>query len=112
MHLQTHTIEFIAFYEEEEYCLKTYEKEYRSLMTLLKDKICIEDFGQCGGMGRCGTCSVTISGLPGNADTTNTNERNTLSKMRVVNPAIRLSCHIEVNEDLKNATVQVLDNFC
>jgi ferredoxin len=62
-------------------------------------------------MGRCGTCSVTIAGLPGNAGT-NTNERNTLSKMGVLNPAIRLSCHIEVNEDLKNATVQVLDNFC
>ena len=80
-------------------------------MTLLKDKIYIEDFGQCGGMGRCGTCSVTISGLPDNA-ATNTNERNTLSKMGVANPAIRLSCHIEVNENLKNATVQVLDNFC
>jgi 2Fe-2S ferredoxin len=111
MHSQNHTIEFIAFYEGEEYCLKTYEREYRSLMTLLKEKIYIEDFGQCGGMGRCGTCSVTISGLPGNA-ATNTNERNTLSKMGVVNPAIRLSCHIEVNENLKNATVQVLDNFC
>jgi ferredoxin, 2Fe-2S len=111
MHLQTHTIEFIAFYEGDEYCVITYEREYRSLMTLLKDKICIEDFGQCGGMGRCGTCSVTLSGLP-DTDTFNTNERNTLSKMGIVNPAIRLSCHIEVNEDLKNATVQVLDNFC
>jgi hypothetical protein len=32
--------------------------------------------------------------------------------MGIVNPAIKLSCHIEVNEGLKNATVQVLDNFC
>jgi 2Fe-2S ferredoxin len=111
MHSQTHTIEFIAFYEGEEYCLKTYEREYRSLMTLLKDKIYIEDFGQCGGMGRCGTCSVTVSGLPGNSDASNTNELNTLSKMGVANPSVRLSCRIEVNEYLKNATVQVLDNF-
>ena len=109
---QNHTIEFIALYEGDEYCLKAYEKEYRSLMALLKDKIYIEDFGQCGGMGRCGTCSVTISGVPGNADTSNSNERNTLSKMGIANPAIRLSCHIEVNEGLKNATVQVLYNFC
>lgn len=106
-----HTIEFIAFSGGDQYCLKTYEREYRNLMTLLKDKIYIEDFGQCGGMGRCGTCCVTISGLPGNANTSNTNERNTLSKMGVVNPTIRLSCLVEVNEDLKNATVQVLDNF-
>ena len=111
MHLQTPTIEFIALYEGEEYYLKSYEREYRSLMTLLKDKIYIDDFGQCGGMGRCGTCAVTISGSPGNADASNTNERNTLSKMGVVNPAIRLSCHIEINEDLKNVTVQVFENF-
>ena len=111
MPLKTHTIEFVAVYDDDEYSIKSYEKEYRSLMALLKDKIYIEDFGQCGGMGRCGTCSVTISGLP-DTDTFNTNERNTLSKMGVVNPAIRLSCHIEVNEDLKNATVQVLNNFC
>jgi ferredoxin, 2Fe-2S len=112
MHPKTNSIDFVAFYEEEKYYLTTYEREYRSLMTLLKDKINIEDFGQCGGMGRCGTCSVTISGLPADTGASNTNERNTLLKMGVADPLIRLSCHIEVNEDLKNATVQVLENFC
>ena len=112
MSSKAYTIEFTSLYEGEEYYLKSYEKEYRSLMALLKDKIYMEDFGQCGGMGRCGTCSVTVAGLPGNQDTPDTNERNTLSKMGVSDAAVRLSCRIEINADLKDVTVRILDNLC
>jgi 2Fe-2S ferredoxin len=45
---------------DEEYMLETYTNEYRNLMMLLYDKIYIEDFGECKGMGRCGTCVVEI----------------------------------------------------
>jgi 2Fe-2S ferredoxin len=56
-------IHFIAYHEGEKYELQTYAYEYRNLMALLFDKIYIEDFGECKGMGRCGTCAVKIVGL-------------------------------------------------
>lgn len=107
---KAYTIEFTGVYGGQEYYLQSYENEYRNLMALLKDKICPEDFGQCGGMGRYGTCLVNISGLANNADESYKNERNTLSKMGVINPATRLSCQIQIDEDLKNVVIELFDN--
>ncbi len=106
-----YTIEFTGFYEGQEYCLQTYEHEYRNLMVLLKDKICPEDFGQCGGMGRCGTCLVNVSGLANNPADSYKNEQATLAKMGIQNPATRLSCQVQIDEDLKNVVVEVFDNI-
>jgi 2Fe-2S ferredoxin len=80
-------------------------------MVLLKDKLGLEDFGQCGGMGRCGSCLVNIQGLVRNRDPDISNEQNTLSKMGIVNPATRLSCHIEINKELQNVMVQIPDDI-
>lgn len=107
---KAYTIEFTGVYGGQEYHLQSYENEYRNLMVLLKDKICPEDFGQCGGMGRCGTCLVNISGLPNNVHESYKNERNTLAKMGVTNPATRLSCQIQIDEDLKNVVIELFDN--
>jgi 2Fe-2S ferredoxin len=60
----------------EEHELKTYEGEYRNLMMLIYDRISIPCFGECTGMGRCGTCIVAVSsrkplsGLDRNEQTT------------------------------------------
>jgi ferredoxin, 2Fe-2S len=107
---KAYTIEFTGLYQGRDYYLRTYENEYRNLMVLLKDKICPDDFGQCGGVGRCGTCLVNISGLAPNADESYTNERNTLSKMGIKNPITRLSCQVQIDEDLKNVVVELFDN--
>ena len=109
---KAYTIEFTGVYAGQEYCLRSYENEYRNLMALLKDKICPEDFGQCGGMGRCGTCLVNISGLPNNADESCRNEQRTLSKMGVIHPATRLSCQIQIDEGLKNVIIELFVNAC
>lgn len=105
---KAYTIEFTGLYQGQEYYLRSYENEYRNLMVLLKDKICPDDFGQCGGMGRCGTCLVNISGL--SPKESYTKEQNTLSKMGIKNPAARLSCQIQIDEDLKNVIVELFDN--
>lgn len=79
-------------------------------MALLKDKICPDDFGECGGMGRCGTCLVNVSGIDNNIEGSHRNEQTTLSKMGVENQSTRLSCQIQIDEDLKNAIVEVFES--
>ena len=41
-------------------CIATHSREYFNLMTLLKDRIYPQDFGECGGVGRCGACLVNL----------------------------------------------------
>lgn len=101
---------FTAYYEGEKYELQTYEGEYRNLMVLLYDKIYIEGFGECKGMGRCGTCVVKVEGLPRAADTHDRNEESTLLKMGLQQQNIRLACQILVDENLENVTVLVMGN--
>ncbi|MEO8862394.1 MAG: 2Fe-2S iron-sulfur cluster-binding protein [Ginsengibacter sp.] len=92
---------------DEEYMLETYTNEYRNLMMLLYDKIYLEDFGECKGMGRCGTCVVEILESTNNISPTVRNEEATLKKTGFANTNIRLSCQIQVNDDLKNATIRI-----
>jgi len=101
-------IHFTAYYEGEKHELQTYEGEYRNLMVLLYDKIYIEDFGDCKGMGRCGTCAVKVEGLPAAVNTFDRNEERTLSKMGIHGGDVRLSCQILVNENLENITVEII----
>ncbi len=103
-------IQFTGHYMGQVYSLQSYENEYRNLMVLLKDKICPEDFGQCGGMGRCGTCLVNIPGLPVNDSESFKNERYRLLKMGIVNPCTRLSCQLQINKDLEDLEVELFDN--
>jgi ferredoxin len=35
----------------------------------------------------------------------------TLRKMAIVDPEVKLACQVLVNEDLKNVVVQLLDNI-
>jgi 2Fe-2S ferredoxin len=95
----------------DEYILQVHKNEYRSLMVLLKDKISPDDFGQCGGMGRCGTCLVRIFKPAGDSLLSFRNEQVTLKKMGISDPGIRLSCNIQADDDLRNVIVELLDNI-
>ncbi len=101
-------IEFTAFWEGEEFALETYEREYRNLMTLLNDKIYLEDFGECKGLGRCGTCIVKIEGLPDVANTLDRNEERTLYKAGISQKNFRLACQILIDKSLENVKVEVI----
>ena len=101
-------IHFAAYFEGERHELQTYTYEYRNLMMLLFDKIYIEDFGECKGMGRCGTCAVKISGLSKAITTLGRNEAQTLAKMGVQGNDIRLSCQVLVDENLENSIVEII----
>jgi 2Fe-2S ferredoxin len=108
---KAYTIEFTGLYQGQEYYFRSYENEYRNLMVFLKDKICPDDFGQCGGIGRCGTCLVNISNTPCTVDKSYRNEQNTLSKMGINDPATRLACQVEIDENLNNVTIELFDNL-
>ncbi len=101
-------IHFTAYYEGEEFTLQTYEREYRSLMALLFDKICIEDFGECKGMGRCGTCIVKIEGLPDGVNSFDRNEERTLYKAGVTQQNFRLACQVLIDKNLEKVKVEVI----
>ena len=104
-------ISFTVISFGEAYKIQTYENEYRNLMVLLNDKIYIEDFGQCGGQGRCATCMVEIT-------TDNTvllslerNEQSTLAKRGGVAENYRLSCQVLINGALNGAVISVPDDI-
>lgn len=107
---QAHII-VTVLYEGREYVLRTYAREYRSLMALIYDKLYVVNFGDCKGIGRCGTCHVR---LPEYAEGTllirSGNEPNTLGKMTGVLPTSRLSCHIPIDERLHGLLVEILQD--
>ena len=95
----------------EEYEVQTYENEYRNLMVLLSDKIYIEDFGQCGGQGRCATCMVEITTDNTTLFVLERNEQSTIAKKGGASGNSRLSCQVLINEALNGAVIRVLDDI-
>ncbi|MBO9154131.1 2Fe-2S iron-sulfur cluster-binding protein [Chitinophaga sp. GCM10012297] len=100
-------ISFRVVLEGEEHLVKTHRHEYRSLMALVRDRLFPEDFGECGGIGRCGTCQVRLNDAPAVAGM-DRNEAATLSKNGVEDPLVRLSCQVPVDAALHGATVTLL----
>lgn len=89
--------------------IETYPGEYRNLMQLLKDKIYLDCFGECGGMGRCGTCIIKIDGIKGDSIKKERNEPVTLSRYGYNEVEIRLSCQIPISSDLDGAIIEILE---
>ncbi|MEO5593307.1 MAG: 2Fe-2S iron-sulfur cluster-binding protein [Chitinophagaceae bacterium] len=110
MDSKSYTIEFTGYYQGQAYPLRTFENEYRNLMVLLTDKIFPEDFGQCGGMGRCGTCLVNILEQENNPADLYKNPQSKLRKMGMKKRETRLSCQIQINEILNKAEIEIFDN--
>jgi len=110
MTLQETKIVFTVLYYSVEYNLQTFHGEYRDLKCLIQDRLYAEDFGQCGGMGRCATCMVVINGLKGKASLLRRNEAVTLKRMSQEGADIRLACQIPVDDNLSNTVIRVLEN--
>ena len=103
-------IMFTLLYLGREHNMQTFLGEYRDLKTLIQDRLYLEDFGQCGGMGRCATCMVEISGLKNEAAQMKRNEATTLGRMSSGDPDVRLACQIPVDDSLANTLIRILDN--
>ena len=103
------TIQFSVIINNHEQVVETYDGEYRNLMCLLRDKIILDDFGECGGMGRCATCVIKISGLTGTSLIKERNEPMTLSKLGYDDENIRLSCQLIISTDLEGSVIEMLE---
>ncbi len=101
-------IKITVEYNGQLHLLETYTHGYRSLMHLIFDKIYIEDFGDCRGMGRCGTCLVAIAGFHQNVHNYERNELTTLGRLGKIMPDTRLACQILVDKRINNLYCKVL----
>jgi ferredoxin, 2Fe-2S len=108
--MTTHTndITFTLVYFDEEIKVETYEGEFRNLMILINEKIYVEDFGECKGIGRCGTCLVETDRMNGSAEM-DRNEKSTLQKCAVKKANLRLSCQIMINKSLQNSVIKIVE---
>lgn len=80
---------FTLVYKNEQFAVQAARNEYRSLRSLISDRLSISGFGLCSGMGSCGTCMVNIcSG----------NSRQGVST---------LSCNVAVNDILANTEITI-----
>jgi ferredoxin, 2Fe-2S len=93
----------------EEIVIETFEGEFRNLMTLINEKMYVPDFGECKGIGRCGTCLVETKGLGGLSAEMERNEKATLDKCAVKMPGLRLSCQLMINADLNNTSIKIVE---
>ena len=89
--------------------IETYIHEYPNLMFLLRDKLFLDDFGECGGVGRCATCIIKLNGVEGNALKKDRNEPATLSKLGYTAENIRLSCQLYITTDLEDSQIEILE---
>lgn len=80
-------------------------------MLLLKDKLFLDDFGECKGEGKCATCAVKIVNLEGVLQKMERNEPATLSKFGFAEDAqIRLACQVYVTKDLEGSHITIINS--
>jgi 2Fe-2S ferredoxin len=107
--LEKESIKFTVIENGISYTIETHAGEYRNLMILLFDKLYFEDFGVCGGQGRCATCLVRIDGLQGESLIKDRNEPVTLSKIGCTEENVRLSCQLLLTKDLDGTIIEVVE---
>ena len=103
------TITITVHFKKKILIIQCFPYEYRSLMALLYDKVYIDDdFGECKGMGRCGTCVILILNIKNKITFFDRNETATLTKMDINQENIHLSCQVELDENIDGLEVEIL----
>jgi len=101
-------ISISVFYDGEKHVIETYAHAYRNLMTLLYNELFLDDFGECLGMGKCGTCMIEILSDPKGMHSFDRNEQTTMDKIGVSERRIRLSCQILVDEGIDGLELRII----
>ena len=95
-------------YDGEHYNIQTYYNEYRNLMMLIYDNLYPDDFGDCMGMGKCGTCLIELVEFKTQPSFMDRNEEATRQRHNIKNKNIRLACQILIDEHLDGLKIRVL----
>jgi ferredoxin, 2Fe-2S len=103
------TIRIYVLVDGKEHVLDTYPNEYANLMMLIFDKIYPENFGDCKGIGRCGTCHIKILNKSFTLPVQDRNELTTLGKMENIYDTSRLACQILITDLINELRVEVLN---
>ena len=103
-------INITVFNGRESFSFATRKGEYRNLMVLLYDKLYLDGFGECKGIGRCGTCHVRVLGIYDGLKARVANENSTLSKMKGVTQTSRLACQMNIDETLDGIVVEIISD--
>lgn len=97
-------ISFSVVEAGKEVSVTTYHHEYRDLRALLNDKFCLDAFGECGGIGRCATCIITVADPLSRHDNRERKEMTSLQKAGAA-AHVRLACQIQIDDRLSNIQV-------
>ena len=108
MHSNREQITIYVQYENTIYILKTYPYEYRNLMQVIYDQIIIDDFGDCKGTGRCGTCLIEILNNQEIASQRVGNEASTINKLDQIVNNSRLACQILIDNKINNLQCKII----
>jgi ferredoxin, 2Fe-2S len=98
-----------VFFNKEEHNIVTYKNEYRNLMQLLADRLVLDEFGECKGEGKCGTCMIVALNKSYSKSDYNRNELNTLSKFENETENLRLSCQLLINEEIQGLHLKIIE---
>lgn len=102
-------IQFTVIENDKRYPIKVAHGSYANLMFLLKEQLILDSFGECGGVGRCASCIVRVTGIKGNSAIKERNEPATLEKLGHTDDDIRLSCQLYITTDLEGAEIAILE---
>lgn len=106
--MQQQLIRFVLVSADEKLEITVRRGAYRNLMDLINDKLYVEDFGECRGIGRCGTCLISFT-----SDTDlpemDRNEQSTLAKTEFSGKGWRLSCQLMIDETLDGSTITIAE---
>ncbi|MBX2935150.1 MAG: hypothetical protein KF825_12970 [Ferruginibacter sp.] len=105
--MQQKDISITVLIDEDRYELHTYEREYRNVMVLIQDNLCPDDFGECGGQGRCCTCLAEVLNKNIELPAPHGNEAATLAKHHVTGTSKRLSCHLLIDKKLNGLVIKL-----
>lgn len=109
MRIDKQEIALTIIHAGREYAVKTFTNEYRNLMVLLNNTIYLEDFGECGGQGRCATCLIRISSEKAVSGVMERNENSTLQKAGLSESGVRLACQILITDILNGEIIEVFN---
>jgi 2Fe-2S ferredoxin len=107
-HNADHAIRITVLEAGMEHLLTTRANEYRNLMQLIHDQLYPDGFGECNGMGRCGTCLVKFLSSPSSLPESDRNETTTLKKIGITDDSIRLACQLQLNGELDGSLVKIV----